>query len=123
MIVRYLLLVLIFCVACKSGEIPCPVAKPLKLRKTGHYAINPVKKSQPMASAKKVEVKRISQSGNVRALEVKDLASIEEWDCPKPGMNKPPKFVQQNIKMNKKKMNAYFKNKTHPDSSHVAFGN
>ena len=82
----------------------------------GHYGINPVRKSRPVASAEKQESQRTSKSVSLREQEVKELASIEEWDCPKPGMNKPSRFVQQNIKANKKKINAYYKNKFRSDS-------
>src|SRR6478609_9894123 len=105
MITRFLFVLLIFCVACHSGEIPCATSKPLKLKKMGHYGINPVRKSRPVASAEKQAPQRNSKSINLRERDTKELASIEEWDCPKPGMNKPSRFVQQNIKANKKKIN------------------
>ena len=85
----------------------------------GHYGINPVRKSRPTASAGKTESQRISRSGNFH-MEAKELASLEEWDCPRPGMNKPSKFVQQNIKANKKRINAYYKNKFRSDSVRLA---
>jgi hypothetical protein len=115
MTTRLLFVLLIFCAACQSGEIPCATNKPLKLRKMGHYGINPVKKSRPVASAKQ-ESQATMKSVSLREREVKELESIEEWDCPKPGMNKTSKFVQQNIKANKKKINAYYKNKFRSDS-------
>ena len=119
MVIRFLLVFVAFCFACQSGEIPCATGKPLKLRKMGHYGINPVKKSRPVASAEKAESQRISRSGNIR-VQVKELASIEEWDCPKPGMNKPSKVAQQNIKANKKKINSYYKNKFRSDTVRLA---
>ncbi|HZX74695.1 MAG TPA: hypothetical protein VFE57_09755 [Cyclobacteriaceae bacterium] len=119
MVIRFLLVFVAFCFACQSGEIPCATGKPLKLKKMGHYGINPVKKSRPVASAEKAEAQRISRSANFR-VEVKELASLEEWDCPKPGMNKPSKAVQQNIKANKKKINAYYKNRFRSDSVRLA---
>jgi hypothetical protein len=109
MIIRLLFILLIFCTSCHLGEIPCATGKPLKLKKMGHYGINPVKKSRPVASAEKQQTQRVSRSSNIREREVKELASIEDWDCPKPGMNKTPKFVQQNIRANKKKMVSYYK--------------
>jgi hypothetical protein len=48
--------------------------------------------------------------------EVKSADSIEEWDCPKPGMKKTPKSVKDNIKKNKKKMREYFRHKNEADS-------
>lgn len=82
----------------------------------GHYGINPVKKSRPVASAEKQAPQRTSKSVSLRERDVKELESIEDWDCPRPGMNKTSRAVQQNIKANKKKINAYYKNRFRSDS-------
>jgi len=119
MMIRILFGLLIFCAACQSGEIPCATGKPLKLKKMGHYGINPVRKSQPVA-AERQESHKNARQVSIQEREIKDLASIEEWDCPRPGMTKPSKAVQQNIKANKKKINAYYKNRFRSDSVRLA---
>jgi len=107
---KFFIVIIACCLGCKSGEISCPVIVPIKLRHTSHYRINPVKKSHPVARADE------RRSTPVHERDVKELASIEEWDCPKPGMNKPSRVVQQKIKANKKKINAYYKNRFRSDS-------
>ena len=119
MILRVVFIILVFCTACNSGEIPCATGKPLKLRKMGHYGINPVRKSHLTASVDKQKSQKRIPRPDINH-DVKDLASLEDWDCPRPGMNKTSKVVQQSIKANKKKMTSYYK-KSRQDSLNTSF--
>lgn len=106
---RILVLLLIVCGACRSGEIACPDPVVAKLRKRpGNYGLKPDK--DLTASSKEKPFKYPEPRS------VKSAASIEEWDCPKPGSKAMPKSVKENIKKNRKKFDAYYKSKPLSDS-------
>lgn len=49
----------------------------------------------------------------------KDPATIEEWDCPRPGEQKNSKIVRNNIRKMEKKMQADMKRRAEMDSLNV----
>ena len=112
MVFRILLLALIF-TACRSGEIACPDPMTAKLRKKpGNY----LKVSHREMSASTREAQRDKPFKFPEPRSVKSASSIEEWDCQKPGSKTMPKSVRENIKKNRKKFDAYYRNKVLPDS-------
>ncbi|HEY0743497.1 MAG TPA: hypothetical protein VGD40_18645 [Chryseosolibacter sp.] len=114
---RILVLLLIICGACRSGEIACPDPVVAKLRKRpANYGLKPEKNLT--ASSKTSSKEKHFKYPEPKS--VKSAASIEEWDCPKPGSKSMPKSVKDNIKKNRKKFDAYYKSKPLSDSTHHA---
>lgn len=110
MSLRILVLFLMLCGACRSGEIACPDPVVAKLRKRpGNYGLKTPEKNLTASSKEKTYKYPEPKS-------VKSAASIEEWDCPKPGSKSMPKSVKENIKKNRKKFDAYYKSKPLSDS-------
>ena len=114
MVFRIVFALLIVCSACRSGEIACPDPVTAKLRKRpANYGL---KTSQKSLTASSKEVAKEKPFKYPQPRNVKSAASIEEWDCPKPGSKSMPKSVKENIKKNRKKFDAYYKSKVLPDS-------
>jgi hypothetical protein len=112
--VSRILVLLILCSACRSGEIACPDPVTAKLRKRpGNYGL---KTSQKNLTASSTEVSKEKTFKYPEPRNVKSAATIEEWDCPKPGSKTIPKSVKENIKKNRKKFDAHYKSKVAPDS-------
>jgi len=66
---------------------------------------------------------RHEAKGRISRTELKQLTSrelktvtVEEWDCPKPGVKNVPKQVQENIRKNKRKFNDYYRVRNSSDS-------
>lgn len=115
MLFRLVLVVFLFA-ACRSGEIGCPQVKGVKLNKRPENYRMRMNQYAVTASAEE-EKEKITWPRNTRP--VKDAASIEEWDCPKPGTKaQMPKAVKENIRKNRKKFETYYKNRSFPDSLH-----
>ncbi|MBT1701012.1 hypothetical protein KK083_29230 [Fulvivirgaceae bacterium PWU4] len=117
MLIRSLLLAFIFLLAaCRSGEIACPRVKGVKLnRRPENYRM----KMNAYASAEEEEKEKFTFPRQTRP--VKDAASIEEWDCPKPGTKaQMPRAVKENIRKNRKKFETYYKNRNVPDTLHTS---
>jgi hypothetical protein len=113
MVFRFLILALLFA-ACRSGEIACPEPATVKLRKKPtNFGLNTSHKN---LSASSKEVSREKTFKFPEPKNVKSAATIEEWDCPKPGSKAMPKSVKENIKKNRKKFDAYYRSKVLPDS-------
>ncbi len=111
---RIVVLLLIVCGACRSGEIACPDPVVAKLRKRpANYGL---KTSQKNITASSKEVPKEKPFKYPEPKAVKSAASIEEWDCPKPGSKTMPKSVKENIKKNRKKFDSYYRNKVLSDS-------
>ncbi|MFZ6014404.1 MAG: hypothetical protein ACOYXT_28960 [Bacteroidota bacterium] len=119
MLVRCLTIVLLIASACQSDRIACPEVKVAKLRNkpfknfhtvTAKKAERETNNLQPVASRRETRP----------ALE---HVSVEEWDCPKPGMKKNiPKALKENIRKNMKKVRSYLKNKENtPDSVRTGY--
>jgi hypothetical protein len=113
MVFRILILAILF-TACRSGEIACPEPVTVKLRKRpGNYAL---KTSHKNLTASSSEVSNEKPFKFPEPKHTKSAASIEEWDCPKPGSKAMPKSVRDNIRKNRKKFDAYYKTVTLPDT-------
>ena len=109
-----ILVILILCSACRSGEIACPDPVTAKLRKRpANYGL---KTSQKNLTASSKEVSKEKTFKYPEPKNVKSAATIEEWDCPKPGSKTMPRSVKENIKKNRKKFDAYYKSKALSDS-------
>lgn len=109
-----IIIILILCSACRSGEIACPDPVTAKLRKRpANYGL---KTSQKNLTASSQEVSKEKTFKYPEPKNVKSAATIEEWDCPKPGSKTMPKSVKENIKKNRKKFDAYYKSKSLSDS-------
>ena len=108
---RLFLIVLIFCGACRSGDIACPDPQSVRLKK--HAGVN----YRVLLARRRMEPKKITKA-QLRQLQAKEYKTVpvEEWDCPRPGMNKMPRHVQDNIRRNKKRINEYYKNRESADS-------
>ena len=124
MLIRVIVFVLVFCTGCKSGIIPCPEVKGLKLKKSQvnrrvrmperqivREEPEPVitvssdaKTPQPTTRNKYRYVKYTMQH-----------IDVEEMDCPKPGEKKMPRAVKENIRKNRKKIRYYYEEPA-PDS-------
>jgi hypothetical protein len=110
-----IVILLILCSACRSGEIACPDPVVAKLRKRpGNYGL---KTSQKNLTASSNEVTKEKNFKYPEPKAVKSAASIEEWDCPKPGSKTMPKSVKENIRKNRKKFDAHYRSKVAPDST------
>lgn len=117
MLIRLLLLAFVFLLAaCRSGEIACPQVKGVKLNKRpANYRM----RMNAYASAEEDKEEKFTFPRQTRP--VKDAASIEEWDCPKPGTKAQlPKAVKENIRKNRKKFETYYKNRSVADTLHTS---
>jgi len=101
-------LTIISIVSCQSGLIPCPKVKTVHMRSQPHRYFD---ESQETLSADATDVHSKSyRTGDGRA--VKNI-SVEEWDCPRPGVKKyMPKNVRENIRRNMEKINSAEKTTT-----------
>ena len=119
MLIRCIVILFLFCTACRSGIIPCPEVKGLRLKKSNFskrsrypektVAFAQVEPEITVSSDAKT-LRPISKSTN-KSRYVKytmQHIDVEEMDCPKPGARKTmPKTVKENIRRNKKKIQLY----------------
>ena len=123
---RILLLVFILG-ACRSSDMACPEVKIVKLnKKPTNYRIRMYDRSLSASNATETKEKPEGKpEGKPRQTRpVKSVASIEEWDCPKPGTKAAmPKTVKENIRKNRKKFETYYKNRISPDSLQIHSAN
>jgi hypothetical protein len=111
MLSRLILLLLIFCMACRSGDMSCPEPQTVRLKKKAgvNYRV--------LMARRKAEPRKMTKA-ELRQLQAREYKTVdvEEWDCPRPGGKKMPKHVQDNIRKNRKKIDAYYKNRDALDS-------
>ena len=106
-----LVAVLLLCMACQSGKIPCPHIKAPKAKRTN---IN--KRNLQYASARREQAEeetktQSSNSGRGQDPRFIKHVTVEEWDCPHPGEKKyMPKSVKNNIRRNMQRINDDRKN-------------
>jgi hypothetical protein len=110
---RIILLVLLLGTGCRSGLLPCPHAKTVRMKKNNVY--KPLRQFMASMSA------NAGQQGedNIHSKSFRnaddnsvDNISVEEWDCPHPGAKKyMPKSVKDNIRKNMHKINKDTKTK------------
>lgn len=93
--------VMIACTACHSGLIPCPRVKTVRMRNQPHRYF--YESQETLSADAKTNVHgRSAKTDDGRS--VKNV-SVEEWDCPRPGVKKyMPRNVKENIKRNMEKM-------------------
>ncbi len=122
------LFLLIACMACQSGKIPCPEVKTVKIKqskvnKGNRFMASP---SRMMASAKTMpehEARREVNLERMKATRVtgkqmlEQYGNVEEWDCPSPsGKKKYSKVTKENVRRNEKKMREHMKERSASDS-------
>lgn len=122
MLIRLIIIALLF-TACRAGDMACPEPKFVKLNKRpANYRMR-MQSRQMSASAHEEREKANQLRSEIlqrQTRPVKSIASIEEWDCPKPGTKTVPKAVKENIRKNRKKFDTYYKNRNFPDSTQNA---
>lgn len=113
MSIRLIVSLLIICTACQVGKIPCPKIKTVKLHKN-------FRPSAASLSAKvNQERETVQRTKDVKVNDVHFIKniSVEEWDCPKPGVKRyMPKSVKENIRKNKKKFESDVRTENQTDS-------
>src|SRR6478609_5547697 len=109
---RLFILLVLFSFGCSSSQFDCPRPESVRLkRKAGvNYKV--------LMARQRQEAK-----GRISRAELKQLTSrelktvtVEEWDCPRPGVKNVPKQVQENIRKNKRKFNDYYRVRNSSDS-------
>jgi hypothetical protein len=120
MLMRLLLLAIIF-TACRSGEIACPRVKGVKLNKRpANYRMRMEDHSLSASAKEDDKASARGEMVNRQTRPTKDPATIEQWDCPRPGSKTHlPKAVKDNIKKNRKKFETYYKNRINADTVHT----
>ncbi len=119
MLIRCIVLFLVLCcTACRTGIIPCPEVKGLRLKKSqANKRVRFPEKTRPQQE----EVFTVSSDAKTPQPTAKNThkyryvkytmqhVDVEELDCPKPGAKKTlPKAVKENIRKNKKKIRSYY---------------
>ena len=97
-----LFIVLLFCIGCQTGRIPCPKIKGVKLQSS-----NSRRTYSPVLSARAEETPHESSTaGKSKSVRYITNVDIEEWDCPRPGTKKlMPKKIRNNIRRNAELIN------------------
>ena len=121
MLIRCIVLFLIFCTACRSGIIPCPEVKGLRLKKSHvnkrlrfpeRSMGNTLQQAESVITVS-TDAKTLQPTSKNKYRYVKytmQHIDVEEMDCPKPGAKKTmPRTVKENIRKNKKKIRHYYR--------------
>lgn len=117
MLIRAILLFLILCTGCRSGIIPCPEVKGLRLKKS--QVSKRFRHSDRLSREEPEPVITVSSDAKTPQASSKNKyryvkytiqhVDVEELDCPKPGEKKSmPKAVKENIRKNRKKIRYYY---------------
>lgn len=121
MLIRCIVIFLICCTACRSGIIPCPEVKGLKLKKSQvnrrfRFPERNVDREEPepvitVSSDARTPEPMSKKSTRYRYVKyTMQHIDVEEMDCPKPGEKKVmPRAVKENIRKNRKKVRYYYK--------------
>lgn len=123
MLIRAIVLFLIVCTGCKSGIIPCPEVKGLRLKKSQvskrfRWDRNPPREeAEPVitvsSDAKTPQPTRKNSNKYRYVKYTMQHVDVEEMDCPKPGEKKTmPRAVKENIRKNRKKIRYYYEEAT-----------
>jgi hypothetical protein len=123
MLIRAIVLFLVFCTACRSGIIPCPEVKGLRLKKshaskrmrmpdrTADREVEPVITVSSDAKTPQATTRNSNRYRYVKY--TMQHVDVEEMDCPKPGEKKVmPRAVRENIRKNRKKVRYYSEENT-----------
>ena len=125
MLIRAILFFLIICTGCRSGIIPCPDIKGLKLKKSQvgkrvRVQDRTLAREEPepvitVSSEASTPQQHSKNSNRYRYVKYTvQHVDVEEMDCPKPGEKKMPRAVKENIRKNRKKVRYYYEET--PDS-------
>jgi hypothetical protein len=105
------IITLILFTACQSGQFACPKPETVRLKKKAeiNYKV--------LIARYRNQPKKITKA-ELRQLQVREEKSVpvEEWDCPRPGVNNTPKQVQEAIRKNRKKFETHYRNRELADS-------
>ncbi len=119
MLIRCIVILFLFCTACRSGIIPCPEVKGLRLKKSNFSKRSRYPEKSVAFAQVEPEITVSSDAKTLRPISKSTNKSryvkytmqhidVEEMDCPKPGARKTmPKTVKENIRRNKKKIQLY----------------
>ena len=117
MLIRAIIFFLIVCTGCRSGIIPCPEVKGLKLKKS-HVNKRTRLPERTIAREEPEPVVTVSSEARTPQQNSKNRyryvkytiqhVDVEELDCPKPGDKKMPRAVKDNIRKNRKKVRYYY---------------
>lgn len=118
MLIRVIVLFLILCTGCRSGIIPCPEVKGLRLKKSQVNKRIRIHERQ-IAREEPEPVITVSSDAKTPQSAAKNKyryvkytiqhVDVEEMDCPKPGEKKNmPRAVKENIRKNRKKIRYYY---------------
>ncbi|MEX2234634.1 MAG: hypothetical protein WD824_20885 [Cyclobacteriaceae bacterium] len=118
MLIRVIVLFLLLCTACRSGIIPCPDVKGLRLKKS--HATKRFRTPERIAREHPEAVITVSSDAKTPQPGARNSnkyryvkytmqhVDVEEMDCPKPGEKKAmPRAVKENIRKNRKKVRYY----------------
>ena len=117
MLIRCIVLILILCTGCRTGIIPCPEVKGLKLKKSqvNKRFRTPEKGRQPdevITVSSDAKTPQPTSRNTHKYKYVKytmQHVDVEELDCPKPGEKKVmPRAIKENIRKNRKKIRTYY---------------
>ncbi len=108
------LFLLLLCTACKSGIIPCPEVKGLRLKKSQvskrarFHERAPREEAEPVITVSSEARTPTRNPGKVRYVKYTiEHVDVEDLDCPRPG-EKMPKAIKENIRKNRKKIRYYY---------------
>jgi hypothetical protein len=118
MLIRVIVLLLILCTGCRSGIIPCPEVKGLKLKKSQvnrrvrmperHIAREEPEPVITVSSDAKTPQTTAKNKYRYVKYTIQHV-DVEEMDCPKPGEKKNmSRTVKENIRKNRKKIRYYY---------------
>ena len=121
MLTRLFVLFLALCTGCRSGIIPCPEVKGLRLKKSqvnkrirmpdrhiGRQEPEPV-----ITVSSDAKTPQATSKNKYRYVKyTMQHIDVEEMDCPKPGEKKMPRAVKENIRKNRKKVRYYYEEPT-----------
>lgn len=120
MLIRSIVILFLCCTACRSGIIPCPEIKELKLKKSQvnrrFRAPERMSREEPEPVITVSSDARTPQTTSRKPNKYRYVKytmqhiDVEEMDCPKPGEKKVmPRAVKENIRKNRKKVRYYYK--------------
>ncbi|MEX1241890.1 MAG: hypothetical protein WEB30_19375 [Cyclobacteriaceae bacterium] len=120
MLLRIMVLILVLCAGCRSGIIPCPEVRGLRLKKSQvnkrfrvperHAPREHAESVITVSSDAKTPQPSSKNSNKYRYVKYTiQHVDVEELDCPKPGEKKGmPRALKENIRKNRKKVRYYY---------------
>lgn len=118
MLIRVIVFFLVFCTSCRSGIIPCPEVKGLRLKKSQvnkriRIPERHIVRDEPepvITVSSDAKTPQATTKNRYRYVKyTMQHVDVEEMDCPKPGEKRNiPKAVKENIRKNRKKIRYYY---------------